>query len=69
MVDLDVYQFFCPSGSKSDYGNTERPGPEGSESGSGNPFGAVGRAQCGGHIPQEAGRMRQHLVGPGRWEH
>ena len=45
------------SGSESDHGNTERSGAEGGEGGSGDPSGAVGRAQRGSHIPQEAGRM------------
>lgn len=62
---LDLHQIFRPLGSKSDHGNTERPGTEGSESGSWNPFGTVGRAQCGGHVPQETGRMRYHFAQEG----
>lgn len=45
------------SGAESDHGDTEGPGAEGGEGGSGDPSGAVGRAQRGGHIPQEAGRL------------
>lgn len=54
------------SGSESDHGDAERPSAEGGEGGPGYPLGALGRAQRGGHVPQEAGRTKCHTVQAGK---